>query len=295
MQKKFADEIRGHRLRREIIATVIANDLIDRGGPSFVTRLQDATGQGAREVVRAFTVVRDGFGLPALYREIDALDNQIDGQVQLDLYATVGRMAQAATAWDLKNGSATASLGEQIAELQAARATLEPKLRSMLPDFTLERIEERRHALFKGGAPEKLAERLALIDASALISDIALVAKTAKADLVEAAKAFFAVSDAFRIGRIESAARSITPTDYYDGLALTRAGDTIAAARRGMAVAALSGRGKSDNPVGDWLEAGGQRIGKVRERLQALTEGSELSVSRLSVAAGLMADLSDHG
>ena len=36
-----------------------------------------------------------------------------------------------------------------------------------------------------------------------LIPDIALVAKTAKADLVEAAKAFFAVSDAFRIGRIE--------------------------------------------------------------------------------------------
>ena len=73
-----------------------------------------------------------------------------------------GGWSQAATAWDLKNGSATASLGEQIAELQAARATLEPKLRSMLPDFTLERIEERRHALFKGGAPEKLAERLAL-------------------------------------------------------------------------------------------------------------------------------------
>ena len=295
MQKKFADEIRGHRLRREIIATVIANDLIDRGGPSFVTRLQDATGQGAREVVRAFTVVRDGFDLPALYREIDALDNQIDGQVQLELYATVGRMAQAATAWDLKNGSATAPLGEQIAELQAARTMLEPKLGSMLPDFSKARIEEHRHVLFTAGAPEKLAERLAFIDASALIPDIALVAKTAGASLTEAAKAFFAVSDAFRIGRIESAARSITPADYYDGLALTRAGDTIAAARRGIAVAALSGQGKSGEPVAAWLAAGGERIGKVRDRLQALTEGGELSVSRLSVAAGLLADLSDHG
>ena len=87
MEKKFAAEIAGHRLRREIIARVVANDLVNRGGPSFVTRLQDATGRGARDVVRAFTVVRDGFGLPALYREIDALDNKIDGQVQLDLYA----------------------------------------------------------------------------------------------------------------------------------------------------------------------------------------------------------------
>ena len=162
MEKKFSAEIAGHRLRREIIARVVANDLINRGGPSFVTRLQDATGRGAREVVRAFTVVRDGFGLSALYREIDALDNKIDGQVQLDLYATVGRLIQAASAWDLKNGSETATLGKQIADLQEARKTLEPKLASLLPAFTRERLEERRHGLFKGGAPEKLAERLAL-------------------------------------------------------------------------------------------------------------------------------------
>jgi glutamate dehydrogenase len=256
-----------------------------------VTRLQDATGRGAREVVRAFTVVRDGFGLPALYREIDALDNNIDGQVQLDLYATVGRLVQAASAWDLKNGSDTATLGKQIADLQAARKTLEPRLASLLPAFTRERLEVRRHGFFKAGAPDKLAERLALLDAAVLIPDIALVARTAKADLLDAAKAFFAVTDAFRISRIEDAANSIMPSDYYDGMALSRAGDTIGAARRGMAVAALTGFRKTGDPVAAWLDAGGARIGTARERLQALTEGGEITVSRLSVASGLMSDL----
>ena len=71
MEKKYAAGINGHRLRREIIARVLANDLINRGGPAFVTRLQDATGRGAREVVRAFAVVRDGFDLNSLYRQID--------------------------------------------------------------------------------------------------------------------------------------------------------------------------------------------------------------------------------
>ena len=137
----------------------------------------DATGRGAREVVRAFAVVRDGFGLPALYREIDALDNKIDGQVQLDLYAAVGRLVLAASAWDLKNGSGTAPLGAQIAALQEARKVLEPKLASLLPDFTRERMAVRKLALVEAGAPEKLAERLALLDVSALIPDIALVAR----------------------------------------------------------------------------------------------------------------------
>jgi len=47
-----------------------------------------------------------------------------------------------------------------------------------------------------------------------------------------------------------------------------------------------------EDPVAAWLEAGGVRVARTRERLQALTEGGELTVSRLTVAAGLLSDLS---
>ncbi|AID33161.2 glutamate dehydrogenase [Mesorhizobium sp. USDA 4775] len=291
MAKKYAAEIHGHRLRREIIARVVANDLVNRGGPSFVNRLQEATGRTAADVVRTFAVVRDGFALPALYSEIDALDSQIDGQVQLDLYQMVSRLIYVTSGWYLKNDAGTAPLGQRIAELQDARKALEPKLVSLLPAFSRERIEEKRHGLFKAGAPEKLAEQLALSEVAELIPDIALTARTAGADIVAAARAFFAVSDAFRIPRVEDAARSITPSDYYDQLALSRATDTIGAARRGIAVAALTGHAKAADPVAAWLEAGGDRVARIRERLQALTEGGEITVSRLSVASGLMSDL----
>lgn len=291
MAKKFAGEIRDHRLRREIIARVVANDLVNRGGPSFVNRLQEATGRSAADVVRTFAVVRDGFALPALYREIDALDNQIDGQMQLDLYQSVSRLIFVTSGWYLKNDLDSVPLGQRIAELQEARKALEPKLTALLPAFSRERIEERRHGLFKGGAPEKLAEKLALAEVGELIPDIALTARTANADIVSAAKAFFAVSDAFRIPRVEEAARSIMPPDYYDQLALSRASDTIGAARRGIAVAALTAHGKAVDAVAAWLEAGGERVARIRERLQALTEGGEITVSRLSVASGLMSDL----
>ncbi|MES0154947.1 NAD-glutamate dehydrogenase [Mesorhizobium sp. M0018] len=291
MAKKYAAEIHGHRLRREIIARAVANDLVNRGGPSFVNRLQEATGRSAADVVRTFAVVRDGFALPALYRQIDALDNRIDGQIQLDLYQAVSRLIYVTSGWYLKNDAGTAPLGQRITELQDARKVLEPKLVALLPAFSRERIEERRHSLSKGGAPESLAEQLALTDVAELIPDIALTARTANAGIVAAAKAFFAVSDVFRIPRVEDAARSITPSDYYDQLALSRATDTIGAARRGIAVAALTGHAEAADPVSAWLEAGGERVGRIRERLQALTEGGDITVSRLSVASGLMSDL----
>ena len=291
MQKKYTAEIAGHRLRREIIARVLANDLVNRGGPSFVNRLQEATGRTAADVVRAFVVVRAGFDLPALYREIDALDNRIDGQVQLDLYQSLGRLIFVTSGWYLRNDDGEGTVDAQIAALHKARLALEPKLPSLLPSFDKARLEGRRQGLAALGTPELLAERLAIGDVAEFIPDISLVAKAANAEIVAAAKAFFSVSDAFRIARIESAAQAITPSDYYDGLALSRAGDTIDAARRGIAVAALTAFGTSDDPVAAWLAAGGERISRTRERLQGLTEGGDLTVSRLSVASGLMSDL----
>jgi glutamate dehydrogenase len=270
---------------------VLANDVINRGGPSFITRMQDLTGCAAAEAVAAFSVVRDGFELPALYSEIDALDNKVDGNLQLELYQSVGRLVHSATTWFLKHDDNAAPLGERIAALRAARKALEGRIGAMLPSFTGDRLEERTHELFKAGAPEALAKRIAFLSIAELVPDIARVASEAKSGLVEAAQAFFAVTDAFRIGRISDAARALSPSDYYDGLALSRATEMISSARNGMAAAALSRFGKQDDPVATWLEAGGERVARVRDRLQALTEGGELTVSRLTVASGLMSDL----
>jgi glutamate dehydrogenase len=161
----------------------------------------------------------------------------------------------------------------------------------MLPEATRARLEERAHQMFRDGAPEPLARRIAFLNIAELIPDIALVARTAGTDLGPAARAFFRVSEAFRIGRIADAARSISPSDYYDGLALSRATDAIGAARRAIAVAALNAHPKSKDPVAAWLEDGGRRVERTRERLQELTETGDITVSRLTVAAGLMGDL----
>ena len=265
MEKKYAAEIAGHRLRREIIARVVANDLVNRGGPSFVSRLMDATGRGAREVVRAFTVVRDGFGLPALYAEIDALDNKIDGQVQLDLYAAVGRLVLAATAWVLKNGSDDADSASTSPRSRRRAQALEPKLASLLPDFMRGKLEERAHGCaVKAGAPEELADRLALLDidgADPRYRDWWQGRREGRPDWRGQGLLCRHRGLPHRPHRGCRRARSHV-TDYYDGLALSRAADTIGAARAGHC-----GRrrwpafGKAGDPVAAWLEAGGERIG----------------------------------
>src|SRR5690606_23700564 len=71
MAAEYRPEIVGHRLRREIIATQLANDIINRGGPAFVSQMKDLTGRDDEAVGRAFVLAREGYDLVRLHGEID--------------------------------------------------------------------------------------------------------------------------------------------------------------------------------------------------------------------------------
>ncbi|HAB65354.1 MAG TPA: NAD-glutamate dehydrogenase, partial [Pseudomonas sp.] len=58
-----------HRLKREIVSTQIANDLINNMGITFVQRLREATGLSAANVAGAYVIVRDIFHLPHWFRQ----------------------------------------------------------------------------------------------------------------------------------------------------------------------------------------------------------------------------------
>src|SRR5690606_31010430 len=99
----YPEAVEGHRLRREIIATVLTNAMINRGGPAFISELTAATSASPGEVALAFAAVRDSYGLSALNAGIDALDGRVSGAVQLSLYAQVEALLRQETLWFLRN------------------------------------------------------------------------------------------------------------------------------------------------------------------------------------------------
>src|SRR6185295_641084 len=59
LPERFGDVMRRHRLRREIVATRVTNDLVDRAGTTFVYRLRDDTGASPADIARASIVARE--------------------------------------------------------------------------------------------------------------------------------------------------------------------------------------------------------------------------------------------
>ncbi len=96
---RFADDLPGHPLHREIITTVVVNDMINRAGTTFVHRAIEETGADIGQISRAYSIVRAVFDLPTLWAAIEALDNQVPTSAQHAGYQEMRRLIDRATRW----------------------------------------------------------------------------------------------------------------------------------------------------------------------------------------------------
>jgi glutamate dehydrogenase len=263
--------------------------MINRCGPTYLVRMADRTGASVVDIARAFVALRDSFGLRELFSEIDALDNRIPGKLQLDLYRVVQDLLHTRTAWFLRNAEFNDGVGPVVEAHSRSIAELESTLSDVLPAHLTERIDAVAQEYAAHSVPLALAQRLAALPELANVTDIYLIAESARVPIVAAAQVFFAVAEYFGISRIESQARTLPVTDYYDGLALDQALETLDGAHRRIAtnVATMSDR----SPFDAWLTTHSDAAKRTVERVGALMEESALSVSRVTVAANHLADL----
>jgi glutamate dehydrogenase len=291
LTERYMDAVVGHRLRREVIATVIANAMINRGGPAFVVKMMAATSTDPGQVAAAFTLARDAYGLERLYNEIDGLDGQISGTTQLSLYAELQTLLERETLWLLRNADWTRPLEDLVLTYAQGVTDVSGLIGSLVPKGIEATIAARADAFTNGGAPSGIARRVAELSAMSFATDIALVAERTRSQVGTAAGAFFGVLDLFGLAQIVETGSHIVLADRFDRMALDRALANLMRAQRDLTTDVLGfGHGEIDARLAAWHQARPEAIDRVVASVGSLTKG-EMTVSRLSVAAGLLSDL----
>jgi glutamate dehydrogenase len=294
MHKAHAGDINEHRLRREIIATVLANDVINRGGPAFVSTLIDQTGFMPADVVKAAVLTRDGYDLNRIYGEIDALDNVISGAVQNELYQEAARIFAIVTERTLRTKAMQAPLGEAIEQLREALRKLKSALQSSIPEDAAADVRQRADYFIERGVPSALAEEIAALAVLTFVPEIIQIAADTGVTLARTAQSYFGVTQSLRIAKLLAAAERVSATEQYEAMALSRSINDIATARKDITIAALTDKKDERNPVAAWRDSDHSRISRVTDQLTLLTEKGETTLAKITVAAGLLSDLAQN-
>ena len=290
MQKKYSGEISGHRLRREIIATQLANSLVNRGGPTVLVDTAERVTASSAEIARAFVAVRDSLGLQALNARIDALDNRVSGEIQLALYQRVQDALLQSLVWYLRLADFSAGLAGVIEHYRESYAALEPILPDVLPNFIASRLREKETRFGSAKVPADLARDVARLPTLARASDIVLVADRNKRKLADAAAAYYGITERFAFGRIDVMSKQVAASDYYDRLAVQKARDTLASAQRRLTESVLAANRKAVDVDGWEAENAAQVAGTV-EKVEAILHDGRASTAKVTVAASLLGDL----
>ena len=291
--EKFPDALERHRLRREIIATQLANSMINRGGPSLVVRIADQTGAVPANIAAAFAAVRDSYGMPALNDEINALDNKVSGSAQLGLYAAVENLLLDRLVWFLRNDDLSKGLAKIVAHYRDGIAAVAGALDAALSKEAAAARAAREAELKQAGVPDDVARKFANLPLLRAAPDIVLVADRAKRPVAEVAATYFAAQAFFRVDRIADAAGQIAVADYFDRLALDRALDSIGDAGRRITAAMVGNGAAGAGAVEAWVSPRKQEVERIRASIHEIA-GSGLTLSKVSVAASLLGDLAKN-
>lgn len=290
MREHYAAEIEAHPLRREIIATSLANDIINKGGVTFVVRMIEETGRSAAEIAHAFAAAMAVYHLRALYEGIDALDGKIGGQTQLRLYRRLQDTLRRHTAWFLRHSHFKEGLGPEIARYGEGAGFLTANLASIMTDEAKARLEEEETRLKAEGLPADLAKRIAALEPLSQALDIVRVSIETQAPIATAARIVFAIRNEFRLDELASASEALAAGDHFNRLAINASQAAIASAERALAKSVIA-TSRDDDAFLAWKKNNAAEATRVAANLAEMLNGRALTLAKLTVGVSLLRDL----
>ncbi|MES2984250.1 MAG: NAD-glutamate dehydrogenase [Pseudomonadota bacterium] len=284
MQKDYAGEIKSHRLRREIVATMITNSIVNRTGFSMASSLMRATGLPASDIAQAYVATRDAFGLRSLWKAIESLDGKVAAAVQSRLFAEVNQFIEHSCRWFLQHVPQPMKLAEVIERYSPALREIERHATTMMSDAVRSSFEQTIARLTAESVPAELAHRLAILEIMSSACDIADAARTAKLPVAAVGATYFELGAELKLGWLRLAAQNLAAENYWQQLAVKSLLVEFYQAQRRLTLSVLAQHGKKAAPATAWHTAHVETIARYQHFITELRSQPSFDYPMLIVA-----------
>jgi glutamate dehydrogenase len=287
LPERYGPQMRQHRLRREIIATVIANQLVDRAGSTFVFRLEEETGASASTLAQAFAVAREVFEMPSYWAAVEALDNQVPARVQLEMLLEGRKLVERATRRLVHINPGSIDISFTMRYFKPGAELLAGAIPDVLSAQDRERWEATVSELTEAGVGSELARWVARLPVMLPAFDIIDVAEGIGRDPQAVMDAYFALGARLELDWLRDRVLELPRGNRWQALARAALRDDLGNLRGVLTREVLSAAGPELEGVAAverWAQERAARIERVRKMLADIRSAQAYDTTTLPVA-----------
>jgi glutamate dehydrogenase len=226
LRESFIDEIRSHRLRREIIATELVNSVINRLGLTFVNQLHEETNKDFSYIVSGFIAVRDIFDFKSIWLEIEKLSNVISCKSQSQLFDYINRVIYQMIFRFFKLNK-DFSISDSIEKFAKVKNYLYEDLENILAEDSMQYYLTKKEEYLSQSISEKLSDQIASLDALSAIYDIVNIAGNCDVDYKDVAKTYFKIGTELHLKWLSDKVLQIPVNTHWDDISIKTIIDEI--------------------------------------------------------------------
>jgi glutamate dehydrogenase len=298
LRERFPAAIAGHPLRREIVATMLVNEMVDGGGISYAFRLAEELSAGVADAVRAYAVTNAVFGLPALWGAARAADVPVAVSDRIVLESR--RLLDRASRWFLTNRPQPLAVGAETARFAATVRALSGRVGGMLRGCERDAVDAQAAALVEQGAPPGLARRSAELMYGFGLLDVVELTELAERDREprepdEVAELYYALSEHLGIDLALTSVTALQRGDRWHQLARLALRDDLYGSLRAITLDALREAAPGtppDETIAQWERVNASRLVRARAALHEIGTAGQLDLATLSVVVRQLRGLS---
>ena len=289
LRDRFTPEIRGHQLRREIITTMLVNDLVDTSGITYAYRITEDVGVGPVDAVRSYVAVDKIFRVGEVWRKIraagaDGVAVSVTDRMTLDQRRLIDRAGR----WLLNYRPQPLAVGAEANRFAAKVAALTPQMSNWLRGDDKAIAESDAAQFTAAGVPADLAYLVATGLYQYSLLDVIDIADIIERDPVEVADTYFALMDHLGTDNLLTAVSELRRDDRWHSLARLAIRDDIYGSVRALCFDVMA-VGEADETgeekIAEWELTNGSRVARARRTLTEILTDGERDLATLSVAA----------
>ncbi|MFT5542910.1 MAG: glutamate dehydrogenase [Glaciecola sp.] len=287
LREKYQVQMQEHPLRSEIIATKLTNELVNDMGLNFVYRLQEETGALIGQVAVAYTVVKGVFNMSSLWESVEALDNKIDAQLQLQMLDSMRRILRRTARWYIRHGGKTTDIEAAINRYKAAFKAVSENLDTLLVAKEYEEIQNETNRLIKAKVPKDIAYKVAGLSNMFSSMDLAQIAEIEKRPVDVVARLYYQLGSRFELHWFLEQINQQSVSNHWQALARASYREELDWQQRSLTTVLMNIEPKekdADKILNEWCEANKEALVRWYHMMTEFKTSDNHEFAKFSVA-----------